>query len=700
MPLTEGPQSATEHWEAFALALTASLGPFEPVYLAPKFPPRLLNRALSTYLSLHDDELLLAIVDRGGRNASGRCALTSRRIYWTDQEQQRKPPSHSGLKQFLPKPKKQFIVRVADYGVLPDHLDVIATPGGRFSVAIPGGASIELGQVDGRLASALARFLETMGRTARARAAPDGLIDPDLAARAARVLPAVARVTAEARAVSQDMSDFSEAIHSGTSRAVMTQAFTAACIIVYIAMVASGVHWLSPTTEQLVNWGANQGIGVALGHEYWRLLTCVFLHGGLIHVAVNVWSLVVIGPLVERFYGNLAFAVIYLASGVGGSIASLTASPLRVGVGASGAVCGVLGGLVAFLIVHRRAIPKSILKSFRASLLLVAALTAVLGFLVPNIDHQAHLGGFGTGFLAGLLLSRPWPVVKSRRAMLRRLVAPLLIAGTLAGCAYVVAQRARDLLLGELRPQLIEALIRAPGREFATISGGTPNMLILSRDFDDEKARAGHLKNIKALIGRALANLSTLRRVTKFDSRPQSAANALLEAQSNQLAGLRAAERFLEAGNTESLPADARIQAIMFKIGPTIEGYNAVAKEAPSTLILRRDFGDPKARARQLANTRALIERALADLTSFQRTTTSDPLLKNMLKFLVEAQSSQLSGLRAAERFLETGDTKNLNGSGGMLEALTAAKKATQSLNDEELRFLRENKLIRENTEP
>ena len=120
-----------------------------------------------------------------------------------------------------------------------------------------------------------------------------------------------------------------------TPRAVMTQAFTAACIIVYIAMVASGVHWLSPTAEQLVHWGANQGIGVALSQQYWRLFTCVFLHGGLIHVAVNVWNLLVIGPLVERFYGNLAFAVIYLASGVGGSIASLTASPLRVGVGAS-----------------------------------------------------------------------------------------------------------------------------------------------------------------------------------------------------------------------------------------------------------------------------------------------------------------------------------------------------------------------------
>ena len=132
MPLTEGPESATEQWEVFALALTASLGPFEPVYLAPKFPSHVLNTALATYLSLNDDELLLAIIDRGRRNESARCcALTSRRIYWTEQERQRQGPLARGTaSDSSPERKHQFVVRVADYGVLPDHLDVITTPEG------------------------------------------------------------------------------------------------------------------------------------------------------------------------------------------------------------------------------------------------------------------------------------------------------------------------------------------------------------------------------------------------------------------------------------------------------------------------------------------------------------------------------------------------------------------------------------------
>ena len=71
MTTTEGSQPATEQWDAFALALAAPLGPFAQVHLAPKFPPHLLNAALATYLPLKEDELLLAIIDRGGRNELG-----------------------------------------------------------------------------------------------------------------------------------------------------------------------------------------------------------------------------------------------------------------------------------------------------------------------------------------------------------------------------------------------------------------------------------------------------------------------------------------------------------------------------------------------------------------------------------------------------------------------------------------------------
>jgi rhomboid protease GluP len=432
-----------------------------------------------------------------------------------------------------------------------------------------------------------------MGCSARAGAAPKGLIDSGSVARAVRDLPKVTHVSAKAREFGRDVSDFQTALDSATPRVVTTQVFTAICIFVYVAMVASGVNWLWPNPTQLVDWGANQGVAVALNQQYWRLLTSVFLHGGVLHVAMNMWSLLVIGPLVERLYGNVAFGVLYLASGVGGAIASLAANPLRNGVGASGAICGVLGGLVAFMIVHRRAIPKSILKSLRGSLLLVVVLMAILGYLFPMIDQEAHLGGFVTGFLAGLLLSRPWPVVKSRWASLRRLAAPLLITAALAGFAHVVAQRAR---------------VR--------------------------------------------------------------------------------------------MPADVRLQSILARISPALGEYHAINERAPSTLLLSRDRTIPEARAAHIQTIESLIERSLANLATLRRATTPYPPLQNVVQAMVTAQSSQLSSLRAARRYLETGDPMHLSGAGGMLDDKTAAAAAKKSFDEQVSNFMRDNKKTKTPDQP
>src|SRR5262249_18208339 len=197
------------------------------------------------------------------------------------------------------------------------------------------------------------------------------------------------------------------------------------------------------------------------------LFTNVFVHFGLIHLSLNMWNLLVIGPLVERLYGNVAFAVIYLASGIGGSIASFATSPHRVGVGASGAICGVLGGLVAFLVVHRQRIPRTILTSFKRSLLWVVVSMVILGYLIPNIDHQAHLGGFVSGFVAGLLLSRSWPVVKSRSATLRLMVGTFVIAAALTVTALAVSRRASAALPPAIR-------LQAMSEEFMAIANAAP----------------------------------------------------------------------------------------------------------------------------------------------------------------------------------------------------------------------------------
>ena len=209
-----------------------------------------------------------------------------------------------------------------------------------------------------------------------------------------------------------DLLAFRRAVDAATRRAFVTPLIVLACAAYFAAMIATGVPILWPSAPQLVRWGANDGARLILRHEYWRLVASVFVHGGLIHLVVNMWSLLVIGPLVERIYGHLAFAVLYLAAGVGGAIASAAVPPMRVSVGASGAICGVLGGLLAFLVVHRRTIPPTVLRQLRKNVLGVVLFMAVLGLVVTNIDQAAHLGGLGTGFACGLLLIGPWPVAR------------------------------------------------------------------------------------------------------------------------------------------------------------------------------------------------------------------------------------------------------------------------------------------------
>ena len=298
-----------------------------------------------------------------------------------------------------------------------------------------------------KLAEALAGYLRTVGTAARTGVIP-GLNerDPELVERIAGVLPRVAEVTSRIRTLGRDLHSFRRDLMTATPRSVATTAFTIACVAIYAAMVLSGVEPIIPTTEHLRAWGANDGARVVLRHEYWRLPASVFIHGGLIHLAVNMWCLYSIGPLVERLFGNLAFAAIYLAAGIGGAIASMATLPFRVSVGASGAIFGILGALLAFLIVHRRSVPGSVLKPLRSSALSFVIFNTLFGAAVPNIDQSAHMGGLATGFVGGLLLIRPWPVVRSLGTTLRRLALGAALAGALLGIG-VAAVRLRERTL-------------------------------------------------------------------------------------------------------------------------------------------------------------------------------------------------------------------------------------------------------------
>jgi rhomboid protease GluP len=169
--------------------------------------------------------------------------------------------------------------------------------------------------------------------------------------------------------------------------------------------------WLSLKGDTTNAWfmyqhGANFWPDVFSGHEYYRLLTCAFLHFGVQHLFNNMLVLAYIGDNLERALGSVKYTVLYLVAAVGSSLASAVWSMLTneytVSAGASGAVFGVVGALLFILVVNRGRLED--LSSRRLGLF--AAFSVYHGISSAGIDNAAHIGGFIIGVMMAFLLYR------------------------------------------------------------------------------------------------------------------------------------------------------------------------------------------------------------------------------------------------------------------------------------------------------
>lgn len=173
---------------------------------------------------------------------------------------------------------------------------------------------------------------------------------------------------------------------------------------VMAALALRGVSLLDPALEDVLRNGGNHGPWVARG-EWWRLLTSAFVHVGILHLAFNMFALHSL-RVVEGIYGSGAFLAIYLLSGIGASIVSILWNPDVVSAGASGAVFGTAGALVAFFQAHRETIPETLFRPVMRNMLFLLGLNVMFGLLVPGIDNAAHFGGLACGYLAARLIDR------------------------------------------------------------------------------------------------------------------------------------------------------------------------------------------------------------------------------------------------------------------------------------------------------
>jgi rhomboid protease GluP len=232
---------------------------------------------------------------------------------------------------------------------------------------------------------------------------------------------------------------------------------------VFLAMVLKGVGVIGPTAEQLMQWGANNAGSVLINDQWWRIITAMFVHVGIIHLATNMWCLWNLGLLAEPLMGSFGVAAVYVLTGAAGNLLSViwNARHLSVGLfnqqmqhqpfnvldyfapgaGASGAVFGIAGALIILLKSPRLPVPPEELRKLRKSVIYFAVINLVIGFGISvnvvssrtgiSIDNSAHLGGvlFGLLFAVPMVprLGNPKSVFRTRLQIAVGMIVGILV---------------------------------------------------------------------------------------------------------------------------------------------------------------------------------------------------------------------------------------------------------------------------------
>jgi membrane associated rhomboid family serine protease len=166
-------------------------------------------------------------------------------------------------------------------------------------------------------------------------------------------------------------------------------------------MVFFGLGFISFDADDLFKLGGVEKNAVLNG-EWWRLFTAMFIHGGLMHIISNLFTLFFIGIFAESILGVKRFTIVYILSGLGCSLASIFWHDNTVSVGASGAIFGLFGAVIALNLM------KSISKKIDLTFLIMSSVfigyNLIMG-LFTNSDNAGHLGGLFTGFIIGIVIS-------------------------------------------------------------------------------------------------------------------------------------------------------------------------------------------------------------------------------------------------------------------------------------------------------
>jgi membrane associated rhomboid family serine protease len=234
----------------------------------------------------------------------------------------------------------------------------------------------------------------------------------------------------------EEFDEFWHTLEQLTPRTWASYALIGANCFVFVLMALNGVSVFDPSTADLVAWGAEYAPKTLAG-EWWRLFSSQFVHVGIFHLALNMCAFAYIAQTAERAIGNVNFLLLYLVSGLAGGLLALHFDPLAVHAGASGAIFGVYGALLGFVLVQRRSIPRRPAASLLSLVLIFIVYNLVYSSLRTGISLAAHVGGLIVGFVCGMILAQPLSRASLAGRPLRGLLLSLLGAALMGAGIYV-----------------------------------------------------------------------------------------------------------------------------------------------------------------------------------------------------------------------------------------------------------------------
>jgi rhomboid protease GluP len=319
--------------------------------------------------------------------------------------------------------------------------------------------------------------------------------------------------------VPEDHLDFLHAVW--TRRPTFTYVFFGINILIFLLMALAG----GSTNElTLLAFGVKDNAEIARG-QWWRFITPIFIHIGLLHLVFNSYALWVVGPQVEKLYGPSRFVILYLLTGIAGVWGSFYYHPAIMSAGASGAIFGLFGVLLVFGLRYRDSIPPFFKRAVGTGVLPVIVLNLIIGFSLSGIvDNAAHV----SGLLAGAALGAVIPFQKPREeppAIFRGL--QMVLLALVAVCFFQVARNYNG-------PHLS---VRNLGRGVTQIMGTSSatgefidaiNSAEKTFESSTDDLEAGRINNVGSMKSGLSKSIDQLRKIPSLAARADQLSSALL----------------------------------------------------------------------------------------------------------------------------------------------------------------------------